>query len=302
MKRCRWTSRTALVSFSTLVASFPTLGGQIGPIDERQVFETTSQSVIAGTLVEKYGLSKLFAEQVLSSGGQIHCNASDGGYNVASGFLVGSNEQVATNAHFFVDVTYPPQSGSRQNKCVPRPKTLNSTCYFESFAGRRSYIDANDPRLSKAISNYMLGCKDSSKYVLTTDLAVVKLLKPIEGSEGFPVTTRVKPKKGMKLLQVSGAQEGLVDPAKDDPKKTAFIVLNTCSIRVVRPSGGYLTDCDVDYGASGAPEFDITDPLNPKLIGLHVNHGFGLPNGSNFNASRMRSGSAPLPAGFGGKN
>jgi hypothetical protein len=302
MKRWLWISRSTLVSFSILAASVPALGGQIGPKDERQAIETTNQAFIAGVLVDKYGLSKLFAEQVISSGGQIHCNASDGGYNVASGFLVGTNEQVATNAHFFVDVTYPPESGSRQNKCVPRSKALIGTCYFESFAGHRSYIDANDPRLTKAVSTYMVGCKNSSKYVLSTDLAVVKLLKPIEESEGFPVATRVKPKRGMKLLQVSGAQEGIVDSAKDDPKRTAFIVLNTCGIRAVRPSGGYLTDCDVDYGASGAPEFDITDPLNPKLIGLHVNHGFGLPNGSNFDASRMRSGSAPLPAGFGGNN
>jgi len=89
------------------------------------------------------------------------------------------------------------------------------------------------------------------------DVALLQLDQPIRKSTVTPFATGVRPRKG--------AEVGVVSYAKDRAESPSLQEI--CHV-LARQSGTLVLSCDVDFGSSGAPIFNIGDDGIPQIVSV----------------------------------
>ncbi len=102
-------------------------------------------------------------------------------------------------------------------------------------------------RQSVVHSDYIYKGRDDVERV-GSDIALIQLDQPIRHPSIKPFETGHKARRGQQLQVVSYAKD----------RSTAPSIQETCHVLAKDP-GVYVTSCDVDFGASGAPVFVIED-------------------------------------------
>ena len=88
------------------------------------------------------------------------------------------------------------------------------------------------------------------------DIAVLQLTRPIQKTSITPFVTGPRPRKGAMVGVVSYARGRADSPSIEE----------SCRV-LARQSGTLILSCDVDFGASGAPVFDLSNG-NPTIVSV----------------------------------
>ena len=91
---------------------------------------------------------------------------------------------------------------------------------------------------------------------LENDLALVELESPVHTASVRPFETSVRPRNGQEVGVVSYALDRSESPSMQ----------KICHV-VARQGGVLVTSCDVDFGSSGAPVFDMSG-ATPRIVSV----------------------------------
>ncbi len=118
---------------------------------------------------------------------------------------------------------------------------------IEFLAGWRGGRASAYARVKRAVihPDYTFAAS-SSDIRVRNDIAVLQLTQPIRKTSITPFATGPRPRKGASVGVVSYARERSDSPSIEE----------SCRV-LARQSGTLIMSCDVDFGASGAPVFDL---------------------------------------------
>lgn len=178
------------------------------------------------------GLADSEAEQIANSTGYIICPASKGGNPIGiSAALVGSNMQIVTATHAFVDF-----DGKKREPL--------SECYFRNQGNPIQIIPVD---MSARANRF--GTDGPREYDDPNEYAVVQLKEPVKGATAFKVDTQ-ELGNGDSIIAISAHQESSTREFPSDQP-----VVQQCKNREKRTVSGaptqYYTDCDLTPMASG---------------------------------------------------
>ncbi|WP_417240671.1 trypsin-like serine peptidase [Celeribacter halophilus] len=91
---------------------------------------------------------------------------------------------------------------------------------------------------------------------LVNDVALVELDRPVRNSSVRPFSVSARPEKGQAVGVVSYAHDRAESPSLQE----------LCHV-VARQGGVLVTSCEVDFGSSGAPIFDMTG-ATPRIVSV----------------------------------
>ena len=91
---------------------------------------------------------------------------------------------------------------------------------------------------------------------LVNDIALIELDLPVKDGAVRPFATTIRPEKGQAVGVVSYAHDRAQAPS----------LQQTCHV-LARQGGVLVTSCDVDYGSSGAPIFEMTGTV-PRIVSV----------------------------------
>ncbi|TNE63779.1 MAG: trypsin-like serine protease [Rhodobacteraceae bacterium] len=91
---------------------------------------------------------------------------------------------------------------------------------------------------------------------LVNDVALIELSQPVRNSAVRPFPTSVRPEKGQEVGVVSYAHDRAESPSLQE----------VCHV-MARQGGVLVTSCEVDFGSSGAPIFDMTGAM-PRIVSV----------------------------------
>ncbi|PTQ75918.1 trypsin-like serine peptidase [Celeribacter persicus] len=91
---------------------------------------------------------------------------------------------------------------------------------------------------------------------LVNDVALVELSLPVRNTSVRPFPTSVRPEKGQAVGVVSYAHDRAESPSLQE----------VCHV-MARQGGVLVTSCEVDFGSSGAPIFDMTGAV-PRIVSV----------------------------------
>lgn len=179
------------------------------------------------TLGPALGLSPDEIDRIRKVSGDVGCFLPTP--SLGSGALFLSNDQILTAGHIFFD----PETGQRR-----------SSCFFKNQAHNSEKIDL---LLDDANARFgRIPLKPGSNY----DFAVVRLARPLEGGDPFPVLPQSKVRAGDKLIVVTAHPAGLEKPVPNDVP-----VVQGCTVRRAPISTSvtsfFRTDCDATGSSSG---------------------------------------------------
>ncbi len=97
---------------------------------------------------------------------------------------------------------------------------------------------------------------NSSDIRVRNDIAVLQLTRPIQKTSITPFATGPRPRKGATVGVVSYARGRSDSPSIEE----------SCRV-LARQSGNLIMSCDVDFGASGAPVFNMENG-NPQIVSV----------------------------------
>ena len=133
--------------------------------------------------------------------------------------------------------------------CVVDPRTgqVVAPAKIQFLAGLRGG-HATAERQASAISVHPDFDYDPDKQSgkIATDLAVVRLVRPVRNGSIVPFETATRPRNGAEVGVVSYGSNRQITPALQE----------TCRV-LARRSGVLVLDCEVEHGSSGAPVFVI---------------------------------------------
>lgn len=89
------------------------------------------------------------------------------------------------------------------------------------------------------------------------DLALLELSQPIRKNSVKPFDTDVRPKKGAQVVVVSYAHDRAESPSLQE----------ICHV-LARRSGTLVLSCDVDFGSSGAPIFEVDEAGLARIVSV----------------------------------
>ena len=89
------------------------------------------------------------------------------------------------------------------------------------------------------------------------DLAVLKLESPINVAEIMPFQTDARPERGDSVGVISYTQEQANSPILQQP----------CQV-LARQADTLVMNCEVEFGASGAPVFAVQGGATPRLVSV----------------------------------
>ncbi|MGR3660417.1 MAG: trypsin-like serine peptidase [Paracoccaceae bacterium] len=92
---------------------------------------------------------------------------------------------------------------------------------------------------------------------IANDVAILQLDQPVKSATISPFATGVRPRKGAEVGVVSYGQDRSETPSLQE----------VCHV-LARNSGTLVLSCDVDFGSSGAPIFDMDADGNPKIVSV----------------------------------
>lgn len=189
-----------------------------------------------GSLTEmatQLGLSEEEVDRIRLASGWVVCPGSQSNNAVVgSGSLVGSNMQVATVAHTFID-----QYGQKREPL--------SDCYFltQSVPPQKIFLDFDK-------DNFRLGNEGVREPGDPRDYAVVPLREPVKGATPFRFV-RYEVRRGEWIIGLTAGQESPTRTfSRDVP------VVQQCRVRDFRRTTGpvqYISDCDLSPLGSGGP-------------------------------------------------
>lgn len=163
------------------------------------------------------------------------------GRNMCTGSLIAPN-LVLTAAHCL----YNPQTGQAVN-----PRTIK----FEAgLNGRRAKAER---QVVKAVIHPGYRHRWSDRSEPGSDIAVLRLNKPISASEVRPFALAAAPLPGDSVDVLSYSMQTSTRPARE----------RGCTILSSR-SETLVTSCKVDYGASGSPVLQIVPGQAPRLVSV----------------------------------
>ncbi|MFV1465321.1 MULTISPECIES: trypsin-like serine peptidase [unclassified Phaeobacter] len=164
-----------------------------------------------------------------------------GGRNMCTGSLIAPN-LVLTAAHCL----YNPQTGQAVN-----PRNIK----FEAgLNGRRAKASR---RVVKAVVHPGYRHSWSSNSAAGSDIAVLRLDRPISGSEIRPFVLAAAPTPGESVDVLSYTVNQATRPARE----------KDCQILSTR-SATLVTSCRVEYGASGSPVLQMRPGGTPRLVSV----------------------------------
>lgn len=91
---------------------------------------------------------------------------------------------------------------------------------------------------------------------LVNDIALIELDRPVRNGSVQPFPTAARPEKGQAVGVVSYAHDRAETPS----------LQASCHV-MARQGGVLVTSCDVDFGSSGAPIFDMSGP-RPRIVSV----------------------------------
>lgn len=91
---------------------------------------------------------------------------------------------------------------------------------------------------------------------LVNDVALVELARPVRNTAVHPFPVSVRPDKGQAIGVVSYAHDRAESPSLQE----------LCHV-MARQGGVLVTSCEVDFGSSGAPIFDMSDGT-PRIVSV----------------------------------
>lgn len=97
---------------------------------------------------------------------------------------------------------------------------------------------------------------DSNTIRVRNDVALLQLTRPIRKTSITPFETGTRPRKG--------ADVGIVSYAHDRAESPS--IQESCRV-LARQSGMLILSCDVDFGSSGAPVFEMIDG-SPRIVSV----------------------------------
>jgi len=127
--------------------------------------------------------------------------------------------------------------------------------FLAGWRGGRASAYANVKRA--VIHPAYVFATDSDNIRVRYDLAVLQLTRPIQKSSITPFQTDVRPRKG--------ADVGIVSYAHDRAESPS--IQESCRV-LARQSGTVIMSCDVDYGSSGAPVFEMSENTAPRIVSV----------------------------------
>lgn len=160
---------------------------------------------------------------------------------MCTGALIASN-MVLTAAHCLYD----PKTGRTIN-----PKRI----VFEAGLnhGRARAVR----KVSKAVSHPGYRPARRGEPQAGVDIAVLRLETPINSATIMPLTPHTRPEKGDSLGVISYTHM----------QKNSPILQQPCQV-MARKHDTLVTNCEVDFGASGAPVFAVQGGVNPQLVSV----------------------------------
>lgn len=178
------------------------------------------------------GLADSEAEQIANSTGYIICPATKSGNTLAiSAALVGSNMQIVTATHAFIDY-----DGKKREPL--------SECYFRNQGNPIQIIPVD---VNASANRY--GTDGPRGYDDPNEYAVVQLKEPVKGATAFKVDTQ-ELSNGDSIIAISAHQKS---STREFPSEQP--VVQKCTNRVKQTVSGaptqYYTDCDLTPMASG---------------------------------------------------
>jgi len=115
------------------------------------------------------------------------------------------------------------------------------------MAGWRSGRATAYAQVKRAVVHPEYTFSGSTKNInVRNDIAVLQLTRPIRKTSITPFATGVRPRKGASVGIVSYAHDRAQSPSIEE----------SCKV-LARQSGTLILSCDVDFGSSGAPIFNI---------------------------------------------
>lgn len=128
---------------------------------------------------------------------------------------------------------------------------------IEFLAGWRSGRASAYAHVKRAVvhPDYVFAT-DSSNIRVRNDIAVLQLTRPIRKTSITPFATGPRPRKGATVGVVSYARNRSDSPSIEE----------SCRV-LARQSGTLIMSCDVDFGASGAPVFEIENGT-PQIVSV----------------------------------
>lgn len=204
------------------------------------------------------------ADQIRKSTGYIACpGTTNGNPSVASAALVGSNMQIVTAVHAFID-----KNGKKREPL--------SDCYFlgQEKGAKPRYFDF-------ASGNFRFGTEGSRKTGDPNDFAVVQLKEAIEGAKPFNVDSDPLQKDEW-ILGIAAGQES---PTRTFPEDEP--VVQQCKSRDFQyPANApvqYITDCDLSPLGSGGLVFKRNSNNELVVKGIFTATGKQTLNGQPYN-------------------
>jgi hypothetical protein len=222
-----------------------------------------------GTLLERQtdlGLTSAESKQIRTSTGYVICPASKGGNPIViSGALVGSNMQVVTASHAFID-----EKGKKREPL--------SDCYFRNQDNPAQIVQFDfDSGTEK------LGVTGVRGYEDPNDYAVVRLKSPVKDAIPFRADGQVLT-KDESIIAVAAHQKS---PTREFPSDLP--VVQQCYNRETRTPNGapaqYYTDCDASPIASGGVLLNRDSSGALAVKGIVVAGGKDVLNGQPYNIS-----------------
>lgn len=204
-------------------------------------------SLLAAALFGALGLGQAASAQEQSirvsalSGWEAVGRLNMGNRAMCTGALI-APDKVLTAAHCLYD----PQSGRRL-----KPSRIK----FEAGMSRGRAIAARGVKQTIVHPDYRHNQVGSNG--AGVDLALLTLDSPIAASEVRPFATDASPSKGDAVGVLSYTYS----------RKNSPLLQHPCDV-VARTSAVLVMDCEVDFGASGAPVFAVQGGTRPKLVSV----------------------------------
>lgn len=292
MSAYRATVCFASLAIAYIVAVNDVRAGQIGPTDERAPLgaRTLPGGPSPAELENDYGLDSAFYARVRQITGAVDCTAVGGGYSSAT--LI-NRDLILMNAHALR--TSP---GRCPNMNLMSLADL-SQCKFRTFAGEARELDGDTYLTKNSVWLFKSACNAPREAGMTEtarDIIAVRLKSeiPVAREMFYPDLFRPgnTPPKGSYILGITGDQHAPDATYTWDLKKAQEVL---CRVGWSRPGFfSFMTDCDMDQGASGGLNFSLKAGSPPVPVGIFVGFVNGRPQGSAFDANSMYSLTVPL--------